>query len=85
MIGVEIRGDDGQSNPSLRDRIIQEAFLRGLLLLPCGQSTIRFCPPLCITGRHVEIGLRLFESAIGHETGTEEPAVMVRPSPSDWN
>lgn len=85
MIGVEIRGDDGQPHPMLRDRIIQEAFQRGLLLLPCGQSTIRFCPPLCITRRHVEIGLRLFDAAIGHATDAEEPAVMVRPATSDWN
>ena len=39
----------GSPAPLLRDRIIELAFHRGLLLLPCGASTIRFCPPLCLT------------------------------------
>ena len=43
MIGVEIRSED-EPDPDLRDRIIERAFHRGLLLLPCGPSTIRICP-----------------------------------------
>ncbi len=64
MIGVEIRGTDGEPDPHLRDTIIELAFRRGLLLLPCGPSTIRFCPPLCLTGRQVEIGLGLVDAAM---------------------
>jgi 4-aminobutyrate aminotransferase len=63
MIGVEIQAD-GEPSPTLRDEIIDRAFQRGLLLLPCGPSTIRFCPPLCLTRRQVEIGLRLFQAAL---------------------
>ncbi|WP_152050561.1 acetyl ornithine aminotransferase family protein [Tautonia marina] len=63
MIGMEIGSPLGP-NPEFRDRIILEAFHRGLLLLPCGPSTIRFCPPLCLTARHVEIGLELLRSAM---------------------
>ena len=48
MIGVEIQSE-GDPDPDLRDRIIDLAFRRGLLLLPCGPSTVRFCPPLCLT------------------------------------
>ncbi len=59
MIGAEIQDPDGRPNPLLRDRLIDLAFERGLLLLPCGPSTIRFCPPLCLTPRQVEIGLDL--------------------------
>ena len=36
-----------------RDAVIQAAFESGLLLLGCGQSAIRFCPPLCITSGQV--------------------------------
>ncbi len=63
MIGVEIQSE-GEPDPPLRDRIIDRAFRRGLLLLPCGLSTIRFCPPLCLTGRQVQIGLELFDAAL---------------------
>ncbi|MDR3633315.1 MAG: acetyl ornithine aminotransferase family protein [Isosphaeraceae bacterium] len=63
MIGVEIQ-DGGAPAPALRDAIVQEAFLRGLLLLPCGPSTVRFCPPLCLTGQQVEIGLEIFANAL---------------------
>ncbi|WP_406700795.1 acetyl ornithine aminotransferase family protein [Singulisphaera sp. Ch08] len=63
MIGVEIQTND-QPDPELRDRIVDLAFHRGLLLLPCGPSTVRFCPPLCLTRRQVEIGLGLFGAAL---------------------
>jgi 4-aminobutyrate aminotransferase len=57
MIGVEIQSENGEPAPGLRDRMIDLAFHRGLLLLPCGVSTIRICPPLCLTRRQAEIGL----------------------------
>ena len=59
MIGVEIQSADGEPAPAWRDRMIDLAFQRGLLLLPCGTSTIRISPPLCLTSRQVEIGLKL--------------------------
>jgi 4-aminobutyrate aminotransferase len=76
MIGVEIRDGQGHPAPLLRDRIIEGAFERGLLLLPCGASTVRFCPPLCLTSRQVGIGLRLFGEALAAESQAIEP---VRP------
>ena len=61
--------------PGLRDELIDMAFQRGLLLLPCGPTTIRFCPPLCLTARQVGIGLKLLSStmdaASGHVSSTE--------------
>jgi 4-aminobutyrate aminotransferase len=64
MIGVEIQNESGAPAPSLRDRIIELAFHRGLLLLPCGPSTVRICPPLCLTPRQVRIGVDLLDSAM---------------------
>jgi 4-aminobutyrate aminotransferase len=64
MIGAEVRELGELSAPRLRDRIVDLAFHRGLLLLPCGASTVRFCPPLCLTARQVEIGLELLDSAL---------------------
>ena len=41
-----------------------DRLMRGLLLLGCGKSTIRFSPPLCITKAEVEEGLLMFEDAL---------------------
>jgi 4-aminobutyrate aminotransferase len=62
MIGVEI-GDAHGPRPDLRDALILNAFHRGLLLLPCGPSTIRFCPPLSLNEHQVEQGLGIVESS----------------------
>jgi 4-aminobutyrate aminotransferase len=50
--------------PALRDKIIQAAFQRGLLLLGCGESAIRFCPPLCIAPEEVEMCLFILDSLL---------------------
>ncbi len=63
MVGLEVGTPDGP-DPALRDRIIQLAFERGLLLLPCGASTVRFCPPLCLTKRQVEMGLEILAAVL---------------------
>ena len=51
MIGIELVKDQQTKEraPDLRDRVVQMAFERGLLLLGCGPNTIRLCPPLIIT------------------------------------
>ena len=47
----------------LRDRVVEEALKRGLVLLPCGKSAIRFIPPLIITREEIDTTLRLFGEA----------------------
>ena len=64
MIGMEIQDEAGSPAPKARDAIVDAAFRRGLLLLPCGPSVVRFCPPLCLTKRQVEIGLGLVDAAL---------------------
>ncbi|MCH8964451.1 MAG: aminotransferase class III-fold pyridoxal phosphate-dependent enzyme [Planctomycetes bacterium] len=66
MIGFDIvRGKNGeQNNPDLRDRIIQEAFNRGLLLLPCGETAIRITPPLCINETQIDVGLKVLDEVL---------------------
>ena len=63
MVGMEVQ-TGGAPDPDLRDRIIELAFRRGLLLLPCGPSTVRFCPPLCVTARQVEICVMLLDDTL---------------------
>lgn len=55
---------DPAPNPELRDRVIQQAFQRGLLLLGCGESAIRFCPPLCVTEAQVAQALHLVRETL---------------------
>ena len=74
MIGVEIQSEAGEPDPALRDELIDLAFHRGLLLLPCGPSTVRFCPPLCVNRRQVEIGLELFAATLEAAAGESKRA-----------
>jgi 4-aminobutyrate aminotransferase len=68
MIGVEFVRDRQtlDPHPELRDRIVLECFRRGLIVLGCGESTIRFSPPLVITPEQVDFALATFEEAIAH-------------------
>ena len=66
MIGVEFVKDAETKEPAkhLRDRVVHYAFERGLLLLGCGQSVIRFAPPLNIDEPILDEGLEIFEEAL---------------------
>ncbi|MCH8337227.1 MAG: acetyl ornithine aminotransferase family protein [Chloroflexi bacterium] len=66
MIGVELVDGDGAKQPAhdLRERLIEEAFERGLLLLGCGESSVRLAPALSIDERLLDEGLRIMEESI---------------------
>lgn len=66
MIGVEFVKDANSREPAedLRDRIIDNAFRMGLLLLGCGKSTIRFVPPLSVTEQEVDEAVHIFDNAL---------------------
>ncbi len=59
MIGMDIVTPGAPPRPAkvLRDKLVDDAYYAGLLLLGCGESTIRFCPPLCLTKEEAAIGL----------------------------
>ncbi len=63
MIGIEIVQDRRLNAPApdLRDRLVELAFRRGLLLLGCGETTLRICPPLIITPEEADAGLNILE------------------------
>jgi 4-aminobutyrate aminotransferase len=42
-----------------------QAYLNGLLLLSCGQSTIRFMPPLMVTKEHVDEAVAILDATFG--------------------
>ncbi|MEH2250664.1 acetyl ornithine aminotransferase family protein [Nostoc sp.] len=64
MVAVDLLDEQGNLDHKLRDRIIQEAFLRGLLLLGCGKAAIRFCPPLVIDSDQIHIALQIISEVL---------------------
>jgi 4-aminobutyrate aminotransferase len=66
MIGVEFESADGSHAPDaqLRDRVMQQCFAQGLLLLSCGESTLRFCPPLIVTAEETKTAVEIFDAAV---------------------
>ena len=66
MIGMDIVDDAKSLRPAkvLRDKIVDDAYYAGLLLLGCGEATVRFCPPLCITQKEAETGLNILAEII---------------------
>ena len=44
--------------------MVEAAFRAGLLLLGCGESAVRFCPPLCITADQVDAALRILDGVL---------------------
>jgi 4-aminobutyrate aminotransferase len=63
MMAVDVV-KDGKPDPTGRDEIVQGAFRRGLLLLGCGEHSLRFCPPLCVTPAQVDSALRLLSDVL---------------------
>lgn len=66
MIGVELVKDGKTKVPAgeERDRLIMEAFKRGLLLIGAGPSSIRLAPPLIVTKQQTDVALEIFEEAL---------------------
>jgi 4-aminobutyrate aminotransferase len=66
MIGIEIVKDQQSRQPvgAMRDRIVELAFERGLLILGCGETTIRLCPPLIVNQHEADIALDILEECV---------------------
>jgi len=67
MIGIEFVTDQQSKNkaPQLRDRVVQAAFERGLLVLGCGENVLRLMPPLVIDADQADFALQVLEEVIG--------------------
>ncbi len=71
MVGVELVKDRETKEPAAdwRGRIIQRAFEKGLLILGCGQNSIRFCPSLTVSADEIDLCLTLFEETVKEVAG----------------
>ena len=66
MIGIEIVKDQATREPApeLRDRIVDMAFERGLLILGCGETSIRLAPALILRPEEAMVALDILESCV---------------------
>lgn len=61
MVAIDLLDEAGNLDARLRDKIVDQAFYKGLLLLGCGKAAIRFCPPLVIDADQIQIALQILE------------------------
>ncbi|HTA79826.1 MAG TPA: acetyl ornithine aminotransferase family protein [Terracidiphilus sp.] len=66
MIGIELVQDKATREPAsaLRNRVETLAFERGLMVLGCGENSIRLCPPLVVTSEEASVALDVLEDAL---------------------
>ena len=66
MIGIELVKDKATREPAtaLRNRVEQVAFERGLIVLGCGETSIRLCPPLILKEEEATVALDILEDAL---------------------
>lgn len=81
MIGLELVKDKATREPvtALRNKVEELAFERGLMILGCGETTIRLCPPLVVTEEEATVALDILEDVLSEVekelVGAEELAV----------
>jgi 4-aminobutyrate aminotransferase len=66
MIGIELVKDKTTREPvtALRNRVETLAFERGLMILGCGETSIRLCPPLLVNEHEATVALDILEEAL---------------------
>ena len=82
MIGIELVRDKITREPAteLRNHLEALAFERGLMVLGCGETTLRLCPPLLINEYEATVALDILEeslSVVEEEFAQVEAAVTV--------
>jgi 4-aminobutyrate aminotransferase len=66
MIGIELVKSQKtrEPHPEARKKIIQRAFEQGVLVLGCGESTVRFMPPLVVERDQIDFALQVLERCV---------------------
>ncbi|WP_109487605.1 acetyl ornithine aminotransferase family protein [Occallatibacter savannae] len=66
MIGIELVKDKTTREPvtELRNRVEAIAFEKGLVILGCGETSIRLCPPLVVSEEEAMVGLDILEDVL---------------------
>jgi 4-aminobutyrate aminotransferase len=71
MIGIELVRDRQTKERASeeRNKVVDECFRRGLLVLGAGRNAIRLSPPLVLTKAQAETAIGIIDQAIGAVTG----------------
>jgi 4-aminobutyrate aminotransferase len=71
MVGVELVKDrvSKERATNWRNSIVRQAFTKGLLLLGCGDNSIRFCPPLTVTAEQIDLCVSIFGDTVREVAG----------------
>ena len=66
LTATEFVKDRTSKEPAVqfRDRVIEETYRRGLILLPCGRSTIRYIPPLIVRREEIDEAIDILDAAV---------------------
>jgi 4-aminobutyrate aminotransferase len=66
MIGIELvkSQETREPHPEARRKVLQRAFEQGLLILGCGESTVRLMPPLIVEREHADFALDVLDRCI---------------------
>lgn len=81
MVAIDLVLDRESKVPAtaLRKEVIQRCFERGLLLLGCGESAIRFCPPLVIDEEDVQVAIEILEGVFNELSAADERTAWEAP------
>jgi len=71
MIGIELVKDQKTQEPypQARRQVLHRAFEQGLLILGCGESTIRLMPPLILEQEHADYAIEVLDNCISEVEG----------------
>jgi 4-aminobutyrate aminotransferase len=71
MIGLELVRDRTTKERATaeRDRVVQECFTRGLLVLGAGRNAVRLSPPLVLTTAQADTALGILDQAVAAVAG----------------
>ena len=66
MIGIELVKDKATREPAtaLRNRWETIAFEKGLMVLGCGETSLRLCPPLIVSEQEATVALDILEESL---------------------
>lgn len=66
MLATELVENRKTKKPAseYRDKVIENCYKQGLLVLPCGKSSVRYLPPLNVTKEQVDIAIGIVDKSL---------------------